>query len=328
MSAADRPTRRAVVCVRAGVLPGGAAEAVAEADGRVLLVGTNVRTALTELVTHAGLAVDAIVAEHGSPFAMLARPVADALRSAGDAIVIVPASPDGRDLAPVLAALLDRPFLDGAIQVHDTGATCVRWGGRVLDEIDASGPFVATLTPGVRGVAAPVTGAPEPVVRTLALRVDTHASAALTVAVLPPDAATMDLAEAPRIVGGGAGLDSAERFEQLASVAGAIGASMGGTRVITDRGWIDHARQIGTTGVAVDPNVYLAFGISGAVQHTAGLGRPDHVVSVNLDPYCPMMQRADLAIVADANEVLDALAARLQLGIGAARPATNGRAAR
>ena len=82
----------------------------------------------------------------------------------------------------------------------------------------------------------------------------------------------MDLAEAGRIVGGGAGLDDANRFEQLADVAVALGASMGATRVITDRGWVGHARQIGTTGVVVDPDLYLAFGISGAVQHTAGSG--------------------------------------------------------
>ena len=82
---------------------------------------------------------------------------------------------------------------------------------------------------------------------------------------------------------------------------------MGATRVITDRGWVGHQRQIGTTGVVVDPRVYVAFGISGAVQHTAGLGAPDHIVSVNTDPHCPMMQLADLALVSDANVVLDEL---------------------
>jgi electron transfer flavoprotein alpha subunit len=74
--------------------------------------------------------------------------------------------------------------------------------------------------------------------------------------------------------------------------------------VITDRGWVGHERQIGTTGVVVAPELYLAFGISGAVQHTSGLGHPDHIVSVNTDAHCPMMQLADLAVVSDANEVL------------------------
>jgi electron transfer flavoprotein alpha subunit len=124
----------------------------------------------------------------------------------------------------------------------------------------------------------------------------------------------MDLAEADRIVGGGAGLmhgDAAERFATLTAVGAAIGASMGATRVVTDAGWVPHSRQIGTTGVVVDPTLYLAFGISGAVQHTAGLGHPEHVVSVNLDPHCPMMAMADLAVVADAGATLDVLAARL-----------------
>ena len=127
------------------------------------------------------------------------------------------------------------------------------------------------------------------------------------VEVLPPDVTTMDLAEADRIFGGGAGLDTEERIQQLAALAGALGASMGATRVITDRGWAAHQRQIGTTGVVVDPALYVALGISGAVQHTAGLGTPEHIVSVNTDPHCPMMQLADLAIVADANAVLDEL---------------------
>ena len=134
---------------------------------------------------------------------------------------------------------------------------------------------------------------------------------AIVLEVLPPDPATMDLAEAPRIVAGGAGLESPARFAQLAAAAEALGASLGATRVVTDRGWVGHERQIGTTGVVVDPRLYVAFGISGAVQHTSGLGQPDHIISVNTDPSCPMMQLADLAVVSDANAVLDELVARL-----------------
>jgi electron transfer flavoprotein alpha subunit len=126
----------------------------------------------------------------------------------------------------------------------------------------------------------------------------------------------MDLTEARRIVAGGAGLESAARFELLERIATELGASMGATRVVTDKGWVAHERQIGTTGIVVDPRLYLAFGISGAVQHTSGLGTPDHIVSVNTDATCPMMQLADLAIVADANAVLDALGSLLAVGSG------------
>jgi electron transfer flavoprotein alpha subunit len=134
-----------------------------------------------------------------------------------------------------------------------------------------------------------------------------HAPDPTVVAVHPPDVTTIDLTEAERIAAGGAGLDAAERFEQLARIAASLGGAMGATRVITDRAWVGHERQIGTTGVVVAPELYLAFGISGAVQHTSGLGDPRHVISVNVDPHCPMMQMSDLAVVSDANAVLDEL---------------------
>ena len=134
------------------------------------------------------------------------------------------------------------------------------------------------------------------------------------VAVLPPDPATMDLTEARRIVAGGAGLRGREEFALLARVAAALGASVGGTRVVADADLIPFERQIGTTGAMVDPDLYLAFGISGAVQHVNGLGNPDAVVSVNTDPSCPMMAMADLALVTDAEALLGELARRLGVG--------------
>ncbi|MBM3800227.1 MAG: electron transfer flavoprotein subunit alpha/FixB family protein, partial [Actinobacteria bacterium] len=164
------------------------------------------------------------------------------------------------------------------------------------------------LQPGVRGVDSSSTA---PAVNTVDVTAPSSSPAVMSREVLPPDVSTMDLAEAPRIVGGGAGLADAERFSQLAEFARTIDASMGVTRVITDRGWAPHQRQIGTTGIVVDPTLYLAFGISGAVQHTSGLGQPDHIISVNTDAHCPMMQMSDLAIVSDANAVLDELAALL-----------------
>jgi len=108
-----------------------------------------------------------------------------------------------------------------------------------------------------------------------------------------------------------AGADGAAVMRLLADVAAELGASAGATRVVTDAGWMGYDRQIGTTGVAVSPGLYIAFGISGAVQHIGGLGTPEHVVSVNTDPSCPMTAMADLGIVADAPTVLAELAGRL-----------------
>ena len=291
----------AVVFARDGVVPSGGDEVVAECGGRVLVCGTGVVEAAASLG-----ATDIRTVETGmfAPGA-LARQIAPLV---DDEVVLLPGSPDGRDLAPRLAHELRRQLLAGAIRVTRNQVFVARGGGREIHEVTIEAPFVATMVPGVRGVEGDaVTSSPGAAIPVgAATGVDVA-----VVEVLGPDVTTMDLAEAPRILGGGAGLDASARFEQLTRVATALGASVGATRVITDRGWLPHARQIGTTGCVIDPDLYLAFGISGAVQHTAGLGQPQHIVSVNTDPHCPMMQLADLAIVCDANAALDALEKRL-----------------
>jgi len=246
---------------------------------------------------------------------------------ASEPIVVLPAAPDGRDLAPRLAATLDRTLLAGAVQVSPERVVLARGGGLAMHTLTPPAAYIATLQIGVRGVDpadstdsaaiieldAPGTGSATDV------QLD-----ARVVEVIGPDPATIDLAEAGRIVGGGAGLTSAEQFDRLAALGSAIGASVGATRVITDRGWVPHERQIGTTGVVVDPQLYLAFGVSGAVQHTSGLGHPDHIISVNTDAHCPMMQLADLAVVADANEVLAHLVDLLDGAASTTRAAGDG----
>lgn len=294
----------AVVPVRAGELPAGGQETVAEAGGRVVLVGQWAAQAAKEL---AGIATE-VRAWDTPGFAPGAWATALAPLLADEQVVILPASPDGRDLAPRLAVALGHPLLAGAVEVRADRVTTVGFAGAVMAEHALRDAAVVTLQPGVRGVEPD--GAAEPEVQDLRpAAVDVPD--AEVVEVLPPDVTTMDLAEAPRILGGGNGLDGEDRYRQLARIATALGASVGTTRVITDKGWLPHERQIGTTGVVVDPRLYVAFGISGAVQHTSGLGRPDHIISVNTEPHCPMMGLADLAVVADANATLEELEALL-----------------
>jgi electron transfer flavoprotein alpha subunit len=291
----------ALIPVRDAVLPSGADETIAECGGRALVVGSAVGD-----IDFTDIASEVFALELG-PFeparwAALLPAAIGALP--GTDIVVLPNSSDGRDLAPRLAAMLDRPLFAGATLVTEQLVRVVRRGGMELHEFKPVGEFVATLQPGVRGAehahhtttVTHLTAAPPPEV-----------ADATVVEVLPPDVRTMDLTEAARIVGGGAGLDTDARFRQLDELAGRIGAVMGATRVITDRHWVHHDRQIGTTGVVVDPQLYISFGVSGAVQHTSGLGSPDHIISVNTDPHCPMMAMSDLAIVADANATIDEL---------------------
>ena len=185
----------------------------------------------------------------------------------------------------------------------------MRWSGQAVETLVAAQEFVATLQVGVRSIEE-VPG--EVVVTSLQVPESFTGNDAEVVDVLPPDAASIDLSEAPRIICGGAGIQTSSTFHVLFNIAEELSASVGATRVITDRSWVEHQRQIGTTGVVVNPQLYIALGVSGAVQHTSGLGQPEHIVSINTDPHCPMMQLADLGIVSNANEVLPALLAALQ----------------
>jgi electron transfer flavoprotein alpha subunit len=238
-------------------------------------------------------------------------------------VLILPASPDGRDLAPRLAAATGRPLAPGAVSVRRQGADLLRVDGQVAVEITFSGPVVATLMPGARSVE---TRSTPPVIAALRVTGSTGERAeAEVVALVPPDPATMDLADARLVLGGGAGLvppgtpvdQAGAVFDLLTEVAAAMGASAGATRVVTDAGWMRYDRQIGTTGVAVDPDLYVALGVSGASQHTGGLGAPRHIVSVNTDPSCPMTAMADLGLVADGLSVLVELARHLDVVVPA-----------
>jgi electron transfer flavoprotein alpha subunit len=335
----------AVIVVRAGRLPGGTDETVSEAGGHVLVVGSGAETAAASLVDAATVRW----CDTGRAFrpGELAQALAPEIASVP--LVLLPASPDGRDLAPRLAARCDRPLVARALSatcVADVGsgapdrerdrcattvrALVARLDDRVLVPVEVRGPAVVTL------VGASRARDPEPAER-LTATAEPRDLRAVTLdgaggdrpttdgavepefeELLEPDLRTMDLAEATRVLAGGAGLvpgDDDRRatavFDLLSTVAAALGGSAGATRVATDAGWTGYERQIGTTGVAIDPDLYVALGVSGAAQHVGGLGAPRHVVSVNTDASSPMTAMADLGLVTDAQALLIELARRL-----------------
>ena len=320
----------AVIVVRDGRLPVGAVETVAEAGGRVVVVGSGAEAAARALtgISHARWA------DTGPGFRPAALAAGLDAVVVHDTLVVLPASPDGRDLAPRLAAATDRPLLARVIaaQVVDGSppgvcARVSRVDDRMLVPVDVRGPVVVTLAVGGRPGSTPTDapGSPDATYEAFELAAPSGGPAdPELVALLEPDLQTMDLADASRVVAGGAGLVSGldDRratgvFDLLVGVAAALGGSAGATRVATDAGWTGYERQIGTTGVTVDPDLYVALGVSGAAQHTGGLGAPRHVVSVNTDPSCPMTAMADLGLVTDAHELLIELARRLGVHDGA-----------
>lgn len=318
----------AVACVREGRAPVGIEVLLEVAQGSILLLGSGAQSVADEVATRSAATrvwwADVPVHSAGT----LARALAPLL--ADVPLVLTTTTPDDRDLAPRLAALLDRPLVARAIDAQlqrsadHVMVECqvARLDDRVAYPVRTTGPAVATLITTTAPASGPATERAVPAeCIALTLEVAAHARVGREVELLEltaPDPATMDLGDATRVVAGGAGLvvgedDTQARatFDQLAAVATMIGASTGATRVATDAGWIPYDRQIGTTGVTVDPELYVALGISGATQHTGGLGAPRHVVSVNVDPSCPMTAMADLGLVTDARAFLDELGRRL-----------------
>ncbi len=227
--------------------------------------------------------------------------------------VLLPATAAGSDLAPRLAALLGASCLADCAWVRPgaAGLRAARWAhdDRAHEEweVPAGLPLVATLRPGGRGAPRPRSRPP----RVSALPVPERASRARRLRRLPPDPRSVRLAEADRIVAAGLGIGSADLLPAVQELADLLGAALGASRPLADRGWVPFERQVGTTGQQVSPRLYLAVGISGASQHLGGLRSAETVIAVNTDPACPMMTLAGLAAVGDVREVVPALTRRL-----------------
>ena len=305
MNAVSR--RLCVIPVREGELPRCAMSALANRYDHVVLIGTMLGTAaaaLAGVVEH----LSVIEVEAFAPGTQ-ARGIAQLAE--GYDVVAFPAGGDGRDLAVRVAAHLNRPLVVDAVESLDGSLRVRRYGGRIDELVTLEAPYVVTIEYSELCSVMPHGTTDEAVMIRSMPGIERSDADVRVVSVVAADATSLDLHEATRIVGGGAGLmerkdarHDRKRFDLLERVGNAIGAPLGVTRVVTDAGHAPHTRQIGTTGVVVSPELYLAFGISGAVQHTSGLGSPQHCVSVNTDPHCPMMAMADLAIVADAHETL------------------------
>ena len=219
-------------------------------------------------------------------------------------------SAQGRDLAPRLAAKLDAPVVSDVIGVDITGDSATvkhpGYANKVVVTLAVSGsPIVLSVRPSAFGaVEAPRTAR----VESLAPASDPAASRVKVTQVIEGSKGRPDLADAPVIVAGGRGLKAPENFKLVEDLADAFGnAAVGATRAVTDEGWRPHADQIGQTGRQVSPQLYVAVGISGAIQHLAGMRTSKTIVAINKDKEAPIFKVADYGIVGDVLEVVPAL---------------------
>jgi electron transfer flavoprotein alpha subunit len=172
-------------------------------------------------------------------------------------------------------------------------------------------PQIATLRPNVfRLIEGRAVSAPEVV--PLGLDFNAQAIGARAVGVQAAKGQKVDLVEAQIIVSGGRGLKGPENFHLVRELADALGAAVGASRAVVDLGWIDHAHQVGQTGKTVSPTLYVACGISGAIQHLAGMSSSKYIVAINKDADANIFKVASYGIVGDVFEVLPALTAEVK----------------
>ena len=242
----------------------------------------------------------------GSPDA-LAQVVAEACKEHGAKAFLASATSTGRDLAPRVAALLDSTLFSECTGFRAEGegfAVTRPWlAGKLIANLGSNAPVLcATLR---RNVFAPFAGSGS---------VEVSEGAAVgegktkLLGVEAKEGGKLDVSEAPVVVSGGRGMKEAAGFGILEELAAAFGnAAVGASRAVVDAGWRPHGEQVGQTGKTVAPQLYVAVGISGAIQHLAGMKTSKVIVAINKDPEAPIFKIADYGIVGDAFEVVPAL---------------------
>ncbi|MEJ7838469.1 MAG: electron transfer flavoprotein subunit alpha/FixB family protein [Thermomicrobiales bacterium] len=230
-------------------------------------------------------------------------------------VILFSASLAGRDIAPRLAVRIDAPIASDVVQVSidDNGHLVYRrqvHGGRMVTDLTiAALRSVVTIRPGSMRDRPQAGGSAE--VRRLNLppRVDFGVTLLETRLA---EKSQQGLATAARIVSGGRGLGNPENFKLIEDLAAALDAAVGASGAVVGAGWRPHSEQVGSTGTTVEPRLYLAVGISGAVQHLIGMSGADSIVAINRDPEAPIFQVASLGIVGDLFEIVPALIAELR----------------
>lgn len=234
------------------------------------------------------------------------------------AVVLAAGSDRGNEVMAHVAARLELPLATQCTDVtpgDPLRLTRQRWAGSLLEDAVLDAPTkLLTVAPHAVAIEDAASGADAASPRVQPFAPDLTESD-LRVAVtrrLEPDRTGVSLGDARVVVGGGRGVGSAEAFAELEELASLLGGAVGVSRVVTSNGWRPHAMQIGQTGLRIAPDLYIACGISGAIQHIVGAKAAKRILAINTDRDAPIMSVADYAVIGDLHQVVPAISAELR----------------
>jgi electron transfer flavoprotein alpha subunit len=284
-------------------------------DVVVLVAGTNVAAAAAEVA--AAQVKEVVTLEHPAlePYTPdgFTAALQDAIGQLSPSVVLLPHTYQTRDFAPKLAARMDRAIITDvtAIKPHGGGHAFVRpmFQGKLTADVVADGPaphFVTFQIGAFRVDQAAKGSSPAPV-RGLSVQLDAGAIRQKPEAPFQQAKQAVDLSQAERIVSVGRGIKEQANIKVAEELAQALGAEIAASRPICDAGWLPMERQVGSSGQTVAPKLYLALGISGAIQHLVGMKGANTIVAINKDPDAPIFEVADYGIVGDLFEIVPAI---------------------
>jgi len=285
----------------------------------VLALGPGAADCAAEVARHGADRLIAVEADHLELYAAeaYAASLAQAASSSDAAVVLVPATVMGKELAARTAARLETACASDLVEVEVESDGKLRgkrpiYSGKALAwvSIPHARPAVATLRPNVFPVTESDTGRTAAVERVESVLAQDELRVR-TVRIEQAEQQELDVTEASVVVSGGRGLKQPENLSLIRDLARTLGGAVGASRAIVDAGWIAHPHQVGQTGKVVSPTLYVACGISGAIQHLAGMSSSKVIVAINKDPEAPIFKVADYGIVGDLFDVVPALIAEV-----------------
>jgi electron transfer flavoprotein alpha subunit len=299
----------------------GVARSLAENTGREtrgLVIGSGVGEIASEFASKGAgetlVVDDAALANYNSDG--FNRAIRAAAEAADADLIMISNTPTGWDVAPRVAAGLDAAYVSDCFRIEGSGdgLSFFRriFNGKLDAELSSQGTTVVTVQP---GATEPFEGSTDGA--TTALDVSLDGVRSKFIEIKQAESTGIDLTKADIIVSGGRGVGAPEKFPEIIQpLADALGGAMGASRPVVDAGWLAHPYQVGSSGQIVTPKLYLACGISGAIQHLVGMKGSNFIIAINKDPDAPIFEAADVGVVADLFDIVPALTKAVQAAKG------------